>query len=64
MCVDVLPAYMPRQPMCVWNLWRPEEGIGSPGTELKPQTVVITAAFGCWGLNTMSSGRAASALSC
>lgn len=31
--MGVLPMYM-AVPMCAWCLWRPEEGIKSPGTEL------------------------------
>lgn len=67
MRVAVSPACVPRQPMCVWSLWRPEEGLGSPGPELKPQTVVTAAAL--WVLGTehhvlWKSSQCAQLLSC
>lgn len=33
-CMDVLPAFMLVQQMCVWYLWNQEEGVGSPKPEV------------------------------
>lgn len=50
MCMDVWPAcYACVHHLCAWCMWRPEEGIGAPGTGVTG--AACKPPCGCWELS-------------